>query len=145
MLPWHNVMRQKVPNVLLSWFSAGHIPPAGRRAYLKSSLFLHLESLIENFFFFFFFICKLLSIGKSFGVRVGCYVHSPFSPTIPSDAGPCRLYECGHRLCEFIGASAVDLDGLVSLMSSIPSGSCNSLSLLFYRVPWALRVGIWWR
>ena len=40
--------------------------------------------------------------------------------------------------------SAVDLESLVFLESSIPSGSHILFCLLFWMAPWSLRGGIWW-
>ena len=51
---------------------------------------------------------------------------SPVSAETPSGLDLCRPCACCHSLCELICAIfTMPLEGLVSLVPSIPSGSCN--------------------
>lgn len=64
----------------------------------------------------------------------------PLSAGIPWGLALFRSYEHCHGLCELICAIfTMCLEGWVSSVSSIPSGSCNLSAFLFYKVNLAPR------
>ena len=100
----------------------------------KRSLFPPWDSLkqTENF------ICKWLSIGDYSGLGMENVSTSPFSARTPCGAYP------SQSLWDHMCVGPVDLEGLVYLVSSGPSGSVPSISfcLLFCRVLQSLRGGM---
>ena len=133
--------RQDSPVLLLHSFSVGH-QLLGMQTELKSSLFPQWDSLGENYIF----ICKWLSTGDGFWIRVVGLVSTSFSSRTPCGTDPCRSCACCLSLRRFMCVSGLlCVEGLVSWCPPSLQLFLHFFCLLFHRVPWALKRKIWSR